>query len=254
MLTLQQSFKRYSRFNNPENLTWFVKHLSYRQIVNCYVKIIFQSAINPFNVTGLFLHPLKTSKNLWFSDVFRGYRKRQMVWNGLIHFAVGMTRIGILETSVWLTLANNIHLRRQTFISTKHLNWSLQYNVTTKNFKKGTTNHTIAPSKWNVFGEFQEMFTRRFCNWLEKPELKEALKAFIFTLFGQTHCTKLWLSFRKLVYATIYKEKLYISLYKERLYISLYKERLYIYIYIYTRKRLICISIQGKVTYIYAQS
>ena len=30
-----------------------------------------------FGVTGLFLYPLKASENLWFSNVFRGYRKRQ---------------------------------------------------------------------------------------------------------------------------------------------------------------------------------
>ena len=32
--------------------------------------------INLFHTTGLFLDPLKTSENLWFTDVFRGYRKR----------------------------------------------------------------------------------------------------------------------------------------------------------------------------------
>ena len=32
--------------------------------------------INPFHATGIFLYPLKKSENLWFSDVFRGYRKR----------------------------------------------------------------------------------------------------------------------------------------------------------------------------------
>ena len=31
--------------------------------------------INPFRVTGLFLYPLKTSKNQRFFYVFRGYRK-----------------------------------------------------------------------------------------------------------------------------------------------------------------------------------
>ena len=31
--------------------------------------------INPFRATDLFLYPLKTSENLWISDVFRGYRK-----------------------------------------------------------------------------------------------------------------------------------------------------------------------------------
>ena len=35
-----------------------------------------ESPLNPFHVTGLFLYFLKTSENLWFSDVFRGYRKR----------------------------------------------------------------------------------------------------------------------------------------------------------------------------------
>ena len=37
--------------------------------------------INPFLPTCLFLYPLKTSENLWFSDVFRGYRKRPVTWN-----------------------------------------------------------------------------------------------------------------------------------------------------------------------------
>ena len=32
--------------------------------------------LDSFNATGLFLYPLKTLKNFWFSDVFKGYRKR----------------------------------------------------------------------------------------------------------------------------------------------------------------------------------
>ena len=39
---------------------------------------------NPFHVTGLFLYPRKISENLWFPDVFRGYRKRPVARNGLI--------------------------------------------------------------------------------------------------------------------------------------------------------------------------
>ena len=38
---------------------------------------------NPFHATGLFLYPLKIWENLWFSDIFRGYRKRTVAWNGL---------------------------------------------------------------------------------------------------------------------------------------------------------------------------
>ena len=40
--------------------------------------------INPFYVTGLFLNPLKTSETLWFSDFFRGCRKRPVARNGLM--------------------------------------------------------------------------------------------------------------------------------------------------------------------------
>ena len=38
--------------------------------------IVWFLSINPFHATDLFLTPLKTSENLGFSDVFRGYRKR----------------------------------------------------------------------------------------------------------------------------------------------------------------------------------
>ena len=42
----------------------------------------------PFHATDLFWYPLKTSENLWFSDVFRGYQKRPASGNGLISFAL----------------------------------------------------------------------------------------------------------------------------------------------------------------------
>ena len=38
---------------------------------------------NPLHATCLFQYCLKTSKNFWFSDVFRGYRKRPVACNGL---------------------------------------------------------------------------------------------------------------------------------------------------------------------------
>ena len=41
--------------------------------------------INPFHTICLFLYPLKTSENQRFFDVFRGYRKRPVAWNGLTH-------------------------------------------------------------------------------------------------------------------------------------------------------------------------
>ena len=50
--------------------------------IECYLwhlNLIF----NPFYAPSVFLYPLKT-ENLWFSDVFKGYRKRPVTWNGLI--------------------------------------------------------------------------------------------------------------------------------------------------------------------------
>ena len=44
-----------------------------------------QLLLNPFHATGLLLHLLKILENLWFSDVFRGYGKRPVAWNGLMY-------------------------------------------------------------------------------------------------------------------------------------------------------------------------
>ena len=44
------------------------------------------TSINPFQTNAPFLYPLKTSENLQFSDVFRGYRKGTLAWNWLIIF------------------------------------------------------------------------------------------------------------------------------------------------------------------------
>ena len=62
----------------PENL---------RKPLPCVPKfsgvIEMEDCLNSFHATGIFQYPLKTSENLWFSDVFRGYWKRPMAWNGL---------------------------------------------------------------------------------------------------------------------------------------------------------------------------
>ena len=44
---------------------------------------VWYTTLNPFDTTGLFLHPPKTSENQRFSDVFRGCRKKLETWNGL---------------------------------------------------------------------------------------------------------------------------------------------------------------------------
>ena len=44
---------------------------------------ISDTEFNPFSTNVPFLHPLNTSENRKFSDVFRGYRSRTLVENGL---------------------------------------------------------------------------------------------------------------------------------------------------------------------------
>ena len=46
----------------------------YKNLVNHAKATLF----NLFHATGLFLYPLKTLENLWFSGDFRWYRKRSV--------------------------------------------------------------------------------------------------------------------------------------------------------------------------------
>ena len=45
--------------------------------------ILVKILVNPFKANALFLYPLKTSENLRFSDIFKGY-KNILGLNGLI--------------------------------------------------------------------------------------------------------------------------------------------------------------------------
>ena len=38
--------------------------------------------MNPFSVKNFFLYLLKSTENMWFSDPFRGY-KRRALWYGI---------------------------------------------------------------------------------------------------------------------------------------------------------------------------
>ena len=41
------------------------------------------NVFNPFHANLPVIYPLEKSENLWFSDIFRGYRNRKSVWSGL---------------------------------------------------------------------------------------------------------------------------------------------------------------------------
>ena len=57
-----------------ENLIFFEKNYRWH---------IFSNGFNPFSTNVPLLYPLKTSENIRFSDVFRGYRSGTLVENGL---------------------------------------------------------------------------------------------------------------------------------------------------------------------------
>ena len=59
----------------------------------------YKDIINPSHNTGLFRYLLKTSENIWLSDVFRGYRKRPVARNGLIMALEKITHSETTQTS-----------------------------------------------------------------------------------------------------------------------------------------------------------
>ena len=62
-----------------------------------FISMFSRVLFNPVYATTVFLDPLKASENIWFSDVFRGYRKRPVTWNGLI-------RMGYVFTDAFIYL------------------------------------------------------------------------------------------------------------------------------------------------------
>ena len=63
------------------------------------------SGFNSFNDTSLFLYPLKTSENLLFLDVFRGYRKKPLSWNGLMRRKIRVGQL-FIRTCVFQWVRN----------------------------------------------------------------------------------------------------------------------------------------------------
>ena len=68
--------------NTSESLLFHLSGWCRHHLREKLVKSVKNKEINPFHDTGLFIHPLKTPENLWFS-VFWRYRKRVVAWNGL---------------------------------------------------------------------------------------------------------------------------------------------------------------------------
>ena len=65
-----------------KNLSYLVKCRDIILAFHTYHRKIQAKRTNPFHTTGVFLHLLKTSKNNWFSDFFRGCRTKSVAEMG----------------------------------------------------------------------------------------------------------------------------------------------------------------------------
>ena len=61
----------------------FVGKRSYKYIMKTVLDLHRNRFIDPFHATFIFLYSLKISENLRLTDVFRGYRKKTLLWIGL---------------------------------------------------------------------------------------------------------------------------------------------------------------------------
>ena len=68
------------------------------KLSRCFL-FTFSSSFKSFSTNVPLLYPLKTSENLWFSNVSRGYRSGTLVENGLIIHITLFAWIHMLELS-----------------------------------------------------------------------------------------------------------------------------------------------------------
>ena len=69
-----------------ERMFFYNVQLSHRAYIfrSSHLEVILWETAQPISCHScLFLYLLETLKNCWFSDIFRGYRKRPVAWNGL---------------------------------------------------------------------------------------------------------------------------------------------------------------------------
>ena len=90
-----------------------------------FFEIARSMSINPFSTNVPLLYPLKTSENLRFSDVFRGYRSGTLVKNGLrlLHDDHAHSFQDILET----TNEKTIHIKIWNVWQRKSTNFWMVY-------------------------------------------------------------------------------------------------------------------------------
>ena len=85
---------------------YVIELFSYKTLTFHY-KLVIEQNINSFQVNVLFLYTLKTSGNLLFSDIFRGYTNQTLAWNSRSSHPELFCQKGVLKnfkkfTGKWL--------------------------------------------------------------------------------------------------------------------------------------------------------
>ena len=83
---------------------------------------LFKVSINLFHATGIFLYPLKTSKNQRFFDIFRGYRKKPVAWNGL-KIPLALLWLSSIRYTFFLMLQNHMIYSCVFVMNSDHIHW-----------------------------------------------------------------------------------------------------------------------------------
>ena len=79
---------------------------------------------NLFLATGPFLYPLKTSENQRFSNIFRGFRKRPVICNGLSISVANISRFLVsIETELLCSRSSSKNKVLPPYIRRMYLSW-----------------------------------------------------------------------------------------------------------------------------------
>ena len=126
----------------------------------CFYAKMYCKTFNPFNVAVLFLYSLKTSENLWFSDAFKGYRKRpsDMEWINE-NILEGWQSCGFATHPVIdISISNNIDIYPVIPILTMSIEITSFFTICC--FKRVMVNPlSVNSTKWQIADELLECLT-----------------------------------------------------------------------------------------------
>ena len=133
-----------------------------------------------FHGAGLLLYPLKPSGNQRISDVFKGYRKRLGVWNGLPNLSPDSYKVFWRQKSRFHTYSSHFVIPQKVFSSYSEMFY--QINVL-ENFAKLTEKHLCRSLFSKRFAGFRQYCSCEFCKIFKSTFFMELL---YFVTFSET--------------------------------------------------------------------